>query len=220
LCLVMGVLMVITGCATTIQQRDVSESGFLSNYSQLKKGTDEEALDVYIDQSADFASYTQMIIDPVSIVVTEDSEMAKVSAGDRQKMADYFYAVLKKDLSEKYQIVSSPGAGTMRLRVALTDIEESNVTMDTLTSVMPSGLAIDMITFATTGSHTFVGSASSEMELVDSVSGKRLAAHVDARGGNKITGEFDYSDWRDPKQACDFWAQRVTRRLDELAGRK
>jgi uncharacterized protein DUF3313 len=220
MCLVMGFLMVINGCAPTIQKRNVSESGFLINYSQLKEGTGDQALDVYIDQSADFASYTQMIIDPVSIVVTEDSDLAKVSAGDRQKMADYFFAALNKNLSAKYNIVSSPGAGTMRLRVAMTDIKESNVTMDTISTVLPISLAIDLLGFAATGSHSFVGAASTEMELLDSATGQRLAAAADARGGNKITGEFDFTDWKDPKQAFDYWAQKITQRLDQLSGRK
>jgi len=216
----MGFLMVITGCAATIQKRDVSESGFLNNYSQLKEGTDDQALNVYIDQSADFASYTRMIIDPISIVVTEDSDMANVSAGDRQKMADYFFAALNKDLGAKYKIVSIPSAGTMRLRIALTDIKESNVTMDTISTILPIGLAIDLLGFAATGSHNYVGAASTEVELVDSVSGKRLAAAVDSRGGNKITGEFDFSDWKDPKQAFDYWAHQISMRLDQFSGRK
>lgn len=221
ICIAMCFLMVvITGCASTMQQRKVSESGFLNDFSQLKEGTDDQALYVYIDESVDFASYTRMIIDPVSIVVSEDSDMAKVSAGDRQKMADYFFAVLNKNLGEDYKIVSSPSAGTMKLRFALTDIKDKNVTMNTISSILPIGIALDAIGLAASGSHSFVGDASAEMELVDSVSGKRIVAAVDSRAGGRYTGDFDFSDWGDVKEACDYWAQQIAMRLDEFSGRK
>lgn len=220
MCLFMGFLVAITGCSSTMQKRSVSTSGFLNDYSQLKEGTDDQALLVYLDKSVNLASYTQMIIDPVSIVVTEDSDMAKVSAADRQKMADYFYAILNKDLGAKYQIVSSPGAGTMKLRVALTDIKDKNVTMNTISSILPIGIAIDTIALAATGSHLSVGDASAEIEVVDSVSGKRIAAAVDSRAGGRYTGDFDFSDWGDVKGACDYWAQRIAQRLEELSAGK
>ena len=221
MCLVMGFLMgVITGCASTMQKRNVSESGFLNNFSQLKEGTGDQALYVYIDESVDFASYTRMIIDPVSIIVSEDSNMAKVSAVDRQKMADYFFAVLNENLGADYKIVSNPSSGTLRLRVALTDIKDKNVTMNTISSILPIGIAIDTIGLAATGSHSFVGDASAEMELVDSVSGKRIGAAVDSRAGGRYTGDFDFSDWGDAKGACDYWAQMIGRRLNEFSGRE
>ncbi len=216
-CVVMGFLLSLNGCAATMQKRNVSDSGFLKNYSQLKPGKDDEALKVYIDESTDFNSYTKMIIAPVEIVVSKDSEMANVSAADRQKMADYFYAALNRDLGKHLEIVSTPGPGTARIRLALTDIKDKNVTMNTISSIMPIGIAIDTIGLAATGAHSFVGDASAEMEIVDSLSGKRIAAGVDARAGGRYTGGFDFSDWGNAKDACDYWSQRIAFRFDQLA---
>lgn len=216
-CVVMGFILSLNGCAATMQKRSVSDSGFLKNYSQLEPGKDGEALKVYIDQSTDFDSYTKMIIDPVQIVVSKDSEMAKVSAADRQKMADYFYAALSRDLGKRLEIVSTPGQGTARIRIALTDIKDKNVTMNTISSILPIGIAIDAIALAATGSHTYVGDASAEMEIVDSVSSKRIAAGVDSRAGGRYTGGFDFSDWGNTKDACDYWSQRIAFRFDQLA---
>lgn len=218
-CVVMGFLLSLNGCAATMQKRNVSESGFLKNYSQLKPGKEDEALNVYIDQVTDFASYTKMVVDPVEIVVSKDSEMAKVSAADRQKMADYFYAALNRDLGKNLEIVSTPGPGTARVRIALTDIKDKNVTMNTISSILPIGIAIDTITLAASGAHSFVGDASTEVEIVDSVTGKRIAAATDARTGGRYTGGFDFSDWGNAKDACDYWSQRIAFRLDQLANR-
>jgi hypothetical protein len=63
-----------------------------------------------------------------------------------------------------------------------------------------------------------VGSATGEIELLDSSTGKRLAAAVDGRGGTKYTGKFDkFGKLNDTKDACDYWAQRIETRLEELS---
>jgi hypothetical protein len=218
LCLLLGCLTIIIGCAATIQKREVPTSGFLKDYSQLREGKDDEALMVYINKGVNFHVYDSVLIDPVAVIVSEDSDMAKVSAEDRQKIANYFYAVLEQNLSKNYIIASKPGSLTMRLRVALTDIKNSQVFLDTVSTILPVGLAVDMISYAATGTHTYVGDANVEMELLDSMTGQRLAAAVDGRSGRKITGQLDkFNQWKDVKGACDYWAQRISQRLHELA---
>ncbi|RJP93682.1 MAG: DUF3313 domain-containing protein [Desulfobacteraceae bacterium] len=211
--------MLCVSCATTHQERSVKTSGFLNDYSQLKEGTDDQALMVYIDTGVQFNQYSKVIIDPVRLVATEDSDMAKISTEDRQAIANYFYAALNENLSKKYTIVTEPGPQTMRLRVALTDMAGSKVVLDTLSSIVPFGIAFNMISVVATGNSLSVGSATGEMELLDSTTGKRLAAAVDGRAGAKYTGKFDkWEKWNDTKEACDFWAERIETRLEELSG--
>jgi len=175
---------------------------------------------VYTDPNVKFSEYSKIIIDPVSLKASEDSDMGKISAEDRQAIANYFYAALKENLSKKYAIVIEPGPGTMKLRVALTDMSGSKVVLDTLSSIVPVGIAVNLLYKGATGNSTAVGSATGEMELLDSTTGKRLIAAVDGRSGRKYTGKFDkWGKWNDTKDACDYWAQRIAQRLDELSGR-
>lgn len=212
--------MICAACAGTHQVRNVETSGFLSDYTQLKEGPDDQALMVYINPNVKFSGYSKVIIDPVSLKASEDSDMAKISAEDRQAIANYFYAVLNENLSKKYTIVTQPGPGTMKLRVALSDMAGSKVVLDTLSSIVPFGIAFNVIAKVATGNNLAVGSATGEMELLDSATGKRLAAAVDGRSGAKYTGKFDkWGKWNDTKEACDFWAQRIAQRLDVLSGR-
>lgn len=212
----MGVFCV--SCASTHQVRSVETSGFLSDYSQLKEGTDEQALMVYIDSDVNFDTYDKIIIDPVRLMVSEDSDMGKISEEDRQTIANYFYAALNENLSKKYSIVTTPGPQTMKLRVALTDMAGSKVVLDTIGSILPIGMVVNMISKVATGNNVSVGSATAEMELLDSSTGKRLIAAVDGRGGTKYTGKFDkFGKWNDTKDACDYWAQRIETRLEELS---
>jgi hypothetical protein len=210
--------MLCVACASTHQVRSVETSGFLSDYSQLKEGTDEQALMVYIDSDVNFDTYDKIIIDPVRLVVSEDSDMAKISEEDRQAIANYFNAALNEQLSKKHTIVTEPGPQTLKLRLALTDMAGSSVVLDTIGSILPIGIAVNMIAKVATGNNVSVGSATAEMELLDSSTGKRLAAAVDGRGGTKYTGKFDkFGEWNDTKDACDYWAQRIETRLEELS---
>jgi len=206
------------GCATTHQTREVTTSGFLSDYAQLQKGTGHEALMVYINESVDFSRYDKIIIDPTRLVASEDSDLAKIPQEELQSIADYFHAALVENLSKRYTVVSEPGPDTMRLRVALTDVTGSKVVLDTLSSIIPIGMAVNAIEKVATGNNTAVGSATGELELLDSVSGQRLAAAVDGRSGTKYTGRFDkFKKWTDAKDACDYWAKRLAKRLEELS---
>jgi uncharacterized protein DUF3313 len=205
-------------CATTHQTRSAATSGFLSDYSQLKEGKDGQALLMYIDEDVNFDLYDKIIIDPVHLVASEGSDMASVSKENLQAVADYFHAVLNQNLSEKYTIVQESGPGTMRLRVALTDVTGSVVVRDILSSYVPVCIAVNVISNVATGDNTAVGSATAEMELLDSVSGKRLAASVDSRSGIKYTGKLDkFNKWQDAKDACDYWAEHIATHLDKLS---
>ena len=60
----------------------------------------------------------------------------------------------------------------------------------------------------------FVGEATVEAEITDSLTNHRLAAGVDRRIGTK-TFKGMTSDWADVEGALDFWAERIARRVAE-----
>ncbi|MBN2107708.1 MAG: DUF3313 domain-containing protein, partial [Deltaproteobacteria bacterium] len=109
-----------------------------------------------------------------------------------------------------------PGPGVMRLRFALTETDSSYVVLDTVSTILPIGLALAGLQTAATGSCSFVGSAGAEIELQDSQTGKRLVAAVDRQVGGKVTGKGDkFDQWHTVKNAIDVWAQRLQTRLAE-----
>jgi hypothetical protein len=63
-----------------------------------------------------------------------------------------------------------------------------------------------------------VGGASMEFEVVDSRTGRQIAAGIETRAGSRIpfTG---LSDWGGAKAAIDNWAKRVKERLEESRGK-
>jgi hypothetical protein len=215
------VLLCLLGACATMQARSVKTTGFLGDYSKLKPGKEGQALLVYIDPEADIRFYNRIIMDPVKLYASSQNSMSNVSNEERQKLLNYADAAIREQLAKDYVFVREPGASAMRLRVAITEAQDANVTMDTISTVLPIGLALAGLQAVATGSCAFVGSAGIEAELLDSQTGKRLMAAVDRRTGGKMTGQGDkFDEWRTVKNAIDFWAQRLQERLTELRGEK
>jgi hypothetical protein len=215
MCSLIATFCLIGACAT-MQARSTTKSGFLGDYSQLKEGGDGKALLVYIDPKADFKAYKRVIVEPVKLYASSEHSMDNVALEDRQKLLNYADAAIREHLAKDYAIVREPGPGVMRLRLALTEADSSYVVLDTVSTVLPIGLALAGLQTAATGSCSFVGSAGAEAELQDSQTGKRLMAAVDRRVGGKMTGQGDkFDEWRTVKNAVDYWADRLQTRLAE-----
>jgi hypothetical protein len=210
----------LAGCSTPIQERKVTESGFLRNYSELKFGEGGAARLIYINPKADFPKYDKILMDPISIWAIEGSELTKISEQERQELVNYLDAVLREQLKGDYEFVTRPGQDVMRLRVAITEGKKANVVLNTLSSVMPLSLAINLIRFAATGTHMAVGEAMVEAELMDSLSSTRLLAAVDARSGRKSLISGNFTKWGDVEDAYDYWSNRLRWRLSELRAEK
>ena len=216
ICMVLAVVCLLLGACATFQARSAQTAGFLRDYSQLKEGGEGKALLVYIDPQADIKGYKRILMDPVLLYSSEDDSMKDVSNQDRKKLMDYADASIREHLAKDYIFVQNSGPGVMRLRVALTETEHSYVVLDTVSTVMPIGLALAGLQTAATGSCSFVGSAGVEAELQDSQTGRRLMAAVDRRVGGKVTGQGDkFDEWHTVKNAIDYWADRLQTRLAE-----
>ena len=208
-----GLLLLVAlgaSCATTYQTRSAKTSGFLGDYSQLRKGRGPEPLLIYRNPAADVRAYDKILIDPIVGYMGEGSRLNKLSKEDRQALLDYFHATLREQLGQDYPIVDRPGPGVLRLRIALTDARGTKPVLDTLSTVVPVGLAISALERAALGKTLTTGSVRIEAEALDGETGVRLAALVDERVGAKITGRFDkWSKWQDARDAFDYWAARL-----------
>lgn len=213
--------LLLSGCASTIQKSAVKGSGFLSDYSQLKDYGGDTAMLSYIAPKANFRAYTKILLDPVrAYASSKDSSLAKLAKEKRQHLVNYFDAALRENLKKDYALVSQPGPDVLRVRVAITEAKGSMVVLDTFSSVLPPGIALNAIKAGLTGKSLAVGEIGAECEGLDSVTGKRVFAAVDARVGRKYTGKFDkFSRWHTAEDACDFWAAQLRERLLEKSGR-
>ncbi len=220
---ILGVLvgiLILAGCAgqsptgeSTVRVENVKKSGFLEDYSILRKGGEGEASLVYWNRTANFAAYDKVVIDPVTVWLGPNSSLKNVSPRVRQQLANEFHAAIFKELSKDFGVVKELAPGTMRVRVALTDAKESNPTLDTISTYIPQARMLQ--TLATMGSDTagFVGEASAEGEVRDALTGALLAAGVDRRAGTKALGDSAFDSWDDARQAFGAWAKQFSTNL-------
>jgi Protein of unknown function (DUF3313) len=196
-------------------------SGFLgSDYSLLQpatQGSDQQAMLRYINPSASWSSYTQIMVVPVTFWAADDT---KVSAHDQQVLCDYFYVTLVQYLSKNFTIVYGPGPGVLKLSVALTDASAAVPGLRTISVVVPQARALNMIQQVATGTYAFVGSAEGDAKLTDSVSGVLLAAWADKRMGGVSVKNADVFQWGDAENAMNYWANGLDQRLVTLGAGK
>ncbi len=206
-------LTVATGCAT----KQVKQSGFLENYPEFKSGPKGGADFVYMKEGVDFKRYNKIMMDHVVLYFKDDAEYKGIHPEELNEMSNAFHKAIADNLEGAYPLVDKPGSDVMRLRFAITDVVASNPGMGTISTVMPIGLAISTIKKGATRSHTGVGQASIEVEILDSMTNERIAAAIDTKPGGKIEG---FTKWGAVKGAFEFWAKRLRHWLDETHDRK
>jgi hypothetical protein len=211
--LVLALLVMTAGCATTRQTRSVEKSGFLGDYSQLKEGASGEAQLVYIKPGVHWAAYDKVVIEPVTLWTNESID--NVPAEDRQLLADYLDASLRNELAKDYKIVDRAEPGALSVRVAITDAKGARVLANTVSKVVPQLRLLTTVGGLATDTQVLVGRVGVEAEVLDSVTNERLGAAVDRRAGTKAL-RGGVSTWADVQNAFDFWAERLRTRLAEL----
>jgi len=183
----------------------------LRNYAQLQKNPDYPAAEVYIRSGTQWSRYNAIQIDSAGLWLNDNTS---VSPEDQQKLTDALYEALYTELSKYFVITSQPGANTLRLRVALTQAKGSRVGARTLTTIIPQLRLAGSLVGLAGDTATTVGSATVEMEVLDSVTNQRLAAAVDERAGTKVLfAKRAYSTWGDVEAACEYWSKRIAWQL-------
>ncbi len=206
-------VLILCGCAARTTER----SGFLDPYPKMVAGPEDGADMRYLAPGVDFAQYDKIMLDHVLFYPTEESALQGLEADKLKDLADAFHQAMAEELQGAYPIVSEPGPDVLRLRVAITDVEFAKPGLNTISTVIPVGLAVSLIKKGVTGEHTAVGSASMEMEALDSLTNERVAAAADYHAGGKFSG---YTKTGSAKAAFEFWAKRLRAFLDEAHGKQ
>ncbi len=186
----------------------VGHSGFLGDYSQFKPHPEVKGAEIYENPSYSLKQYNKFIIDPVIAHFAPDEEGAAIDPDELKELTDYFEEQLVKGLSESghYQVVSAPGPGVLRLRIAITGIEKTTAVANIHPAMKMSGIGL--------------GGGAMEAEAVDSVSGDRVAAVVDAQSGGRMGLTAGWTKYGHAKQVMNGWVERFVKRLDKAHGYK
>jgi hypothetical protein len=196
------VLAGMCGCSS-----EMAKTGFLSDYSKLKAESDSSYR--YFNKPL-AGKYTSLIIDPVGFHFKQGAEAIKYKSEGKlteqniKDLANYFTSALTTAVIESgFKVAYQPGPGVARLRVAITDIQETGAL-----NVLPQASLLGV----------GVGGAAMEAEVVDSQTKAQIAAVVESQKGSRVPFS-NLGEWGTAKGIMDGWAKRLKLRLDETKGK-
>ncbi len=205
--------LLVAACTATRGRRGTpEETGFLGDYTQLQHVDGYPAALVYVKPGVQWSRYNAVQID--SVTLWTDASTSGLSAEDQQMLTDTLYKSLCDDISKYFAIANQPGPNTIRLRVALTQVQAAKPVLRTVTTVVPQMRVLGTVIGLSADTATTVGSATVEMEALDSVTNERLAAAVDDRAGTKVLfAGRAYTTWGDVEAAFKYWSDRIAWQL-------
>ena len=202
------------GCRSKVKQ-----SGFLEDYPTLEKGP-RGGVDLrYLKEGVDFKKYDKIMMDQVVFYFSKDSQYKGMNSDELNQLSEAFHKAMVKELQDAYPFVQEPGPGVVRMRPAITEVKASKPVLNTITTVIPVGLALSIVKKGVTGTHTFVGEASMEAEFLDAETNDRIAVAIDKRSGPKYKVVKGMSKWGHAEDAFNYWAKRLRKFMDEAHGK-
>lgn len=204
------------GCAGSYQARsvDLKESP-LVNPSILVEGSGDQALYRYVNQKADIRKYDRVMIDPV--IIYKDGEMDKDQLENLQTLANNAFVYLTKELEQDYTVVKSPEPGTLRVQWAIIDADSSKPARNTISTISPIGIGLNIVKMSVTGKQMGVGEITLQMKVTDASTGDLLGAALDRRVGGKTITKL-WSSWYNADEALKYWAKKMRFALCDTRG--
>jgi hypothetical protein len=198
--IVLSILLAfVAGCAP----KEQGMTGFLSDYSKLKRETDSTLR--YVNEKA-AGKYSSFIVDPVQVRFYKGSESeGKLTEQQLSDLTNYMHLKIVEAIQNAgKQVVEQPGTGVARIRVSLSDIKKPSAV-----SILPTASLLG----------AGIGGASMEAEVVDSMTGEQIGAVVQSGTGSRIPFT-NMGDLSSAKNVIDGWAKRFQERLIGLSKTK
>ncbi len=227
ICLPTVLLLFLGASSLTWADEKPAFSGFLKDYQGFKEDKHNDGALLYMKPGIDLSylkNYDKLMIDPILVYYSPKSEFTGIYPDELKAMTDYFRKALIDALEPEYPVVSKPGPGVLRLRIAITGIERKKPGLSkNPLAYLPVTLVFkgaQKATQAAKGETVSVIRASLEAEVLDGVSDERLFAVVDSELSDKVTAEEGDKSWEHVTSVLDHWAERLRKRMDEEHGKE
>ena len=222
---VMGIALVTftiscasTGASSKGAAAAPQTEGFLNGYyKDLQPGPEGGAKMRWLKPGVDFGKYNKVMLDSVIFFLADDCEYKGCDPQAMKELADACNLQVVNALKGTYPIVAEPGPDVVRIRFAITDLQQSRPVLSAVTTVVPIGLGISILKKGATGSWTGSGATGAELMAIDSMSGDVIAVAQDKRTAG--FGER-FTKWGSAEDAFKFWGERLKLFLDQAHGMK
>jgi hypothetical protein len=223
-----GIIMVVVICFVlsgstvfaALFEENPSFSGFLgtpSVYKQLKPGPEGGAKLRWIEPGTDFRKYNKFMVDSVIFYLADESENKGIDPQAIIDLADSFNKELVAAFKDKYEIVAEPGPDVARIRLAITNIKQSKPVISAVTSIVPIGLAVNVVKKGVTGGWTGGGETGVELQVLDSTTNYIILMAADKQQAAFVSR---FSKLGSANDAFKFWSERIVKFVDDVKGIK
>ena len=206
--------LLATACAARRAGVDpATTSGFLDDYSRLRRGAEGDLPFVYRNPDARWTSYRKVLLEPVTLWRSGRDSLAPIPQEELLRLVSDFEAAVARRLGRGFELVDTPSPGTLRMRLAITEARASDKVLDVLTAVAEPGRH-DTPEMLSPELRRFIESAEIEGELRDAETDVLLAQGLDRRRKNAPP----IATWTDLDRALAFWVERACARLETRTG--
>jgi len=204
-------------CATPAPDEAPEGVGFLGSYDEFEQVPDRPGAMRWLKEGATLATYDRVLLDPIIVWYTAEND--GVDPAELQQLADAFKLEFHRALGEAYPLTLEPGPDVMRLRIAITDVRKATGMRKTMRVLSGPGSGTTGYTQQHESALIDIDAMAIEAEVLDSVSGERLAAVVEGKIAPQQEKTTD--TWRSINGALREWAQLLRAALDEdhMSGR-
>lgn len=124
----------------------------------------------------DHTRYHGLLIEPTTIYQGADADFGHVSDADREKIAAMLTSEFKRVLREKFNVVTEPGPGIVRIVITLVGVHQSSPVLSTALRLTPVGLVVTGAKTVEGGAAPFTGNINVAGLAYDGESGQVLVA--------------------------------------------
>ncbi len=196
-----GCFMVIASLVGCSGAPKAAHSGFLKDYSQLRPS--EKFDGAYFWESPKLKDYNTFMVSPVVVHFAPSAQGIGIDPGKLKQLTDRATQELMKVIAKRNRLVHKPGPGVARVRAAITDIKTTTAVANIHPGTKMAGVGL--------------GGAAFEGEVVDSVTGERLAAIYDSKAGSRLGVTAGLQELGHAQQVIDRAVERFGQYLDEMA---
>ncbi|WP_299801541.1 DUF3313 domain-containing protein [uncultured Shewanella sp.] len=213
----LGMSLLLTGCGVI---HDYKQSQMFSSFDDFRPGPDggsdliwaQPRIKSLQDLKQILNEYDKIIVDQAWLVLDDKTRYDNLDEQEIIQVSQYLVSKIKDKARQRFELVTEPDDNTLRVSVALTNIETPNPILAVTSSILPVGLGISSISKIVTGEHTNVGSATIELMISDASTGQPIVAVIDRKAGSKdLSTMIDSTD--DAKDAIDWWVERLGKTL-------
>lgn len=200
-------LLVAGLVALSLQQAVAGGSQFIDNMPQLTQDPDRPGAMLWQKPGFNRAAYSKVMIPPVTIFISPDSEYQGINADELKALSDGFIKAITTTLEPDIAVINEKGPGVLLVNAALTNVKVAKKSRGLL-SFTPIGLLVHAAEDAA-GKDISVKDAVLQIEMLDSMTGERVGVLVD--NAPKTAGA-DLS-WDSINKTFVFYAERFKSRL-------